>query len=415
MDKERLQSAVERMINGGKTYDAGGLIGNEAAEARACYIEKKYGANLTKVKKGIEVMDFGDAENRNIENAVGSVQIPVGFVEIRVNGTKGSGIKPIFLATTEGKLIAGINRGASAINMSGGATARIIKNGMTRSVIIETSGVEDSQRAIDFISSSEGRSFIEKEFSKSTTHGKLIDIQTITTGRLVYVRYVADTKAAMGMNMVTIASTNATEALVNRLRSMGIEARLKSESGNVCADKKPSYINMLLGRGITVIAEARVTKAALEKYFKVDAKEIEALNYEKNHMGSSLAGSLARNAHISNILAAIFIAYGQDVAQIVDGSTAIDDAKALEDGSLYISVLIPSLEVGTFGGGTRRETQMELLKASGFFGEGDEEGATKLRFAEYIASTALAGELNLLAAEAGRELSKAHESLKRKD
>ncbi|MEM4122408.1 MAG: hydroxymethylglutaryl-CoA reductase [Candidatus Micrarchaeaceae archaeon] len=412
---EKIRQAVSGMLNGDKTYTAGGLEGSDAALARASYIEQKYKASLEHVKRGIEDVDFGDAEKRNIENAVGTVQVPVGFVEIKVNGEYASGVRPIFLATTEGRLVAGVNRGASAINMSGGATARIMSSGMTRSVIIETNGISDSKRIADFVVSDVGKRFIAEEFSKSTKHGRLIDVQAFTTGRLVYIRYVADTKAAMGMNMVTIASTNATNALVGKLKSIGIDANFMSESGNLCTDKKPSYINALLGRGVSVVAEATITKEALEKYFNASAKDIEALNYSKNYVGSGLAGSLAHNAQAANILAATFIAYGQDAAQVVDGSIATDDAKALSDGSLYISVYIPSLEIGTFGGGTHRETQKELLAASGFYGEGDEQGFTKLAFAECIAATVLAGELNLLAAEAGKELSKAHASIRRRN
>jgi len=160
------------------------------------------------------------------------------------------------------------------------------------------------------------------------------------------------------------------------------------------------------------VAEAVVKKEALQEYFNADAKKIEEVNYAKNYIGSSLAGSLAHNAHIANILAATFIAYGQDVAQIVDGVNAIDDVRALGN-DLYISVYIPALEVGTYGGGTHRETAKELLIASGVYGEGDEKGVTKYGLAELIAAGVLAGELNLLAAEAGQELSSAHASLKK--
>lgn len=217
----------------------------------------------------------------------------------------------------------------------------------------------------------------------------------------------------MGMNMLTIASTSATDKVINELEKKGIKAKMVSESGNMCVDKKPAGINMIRGRGLSVVAEAIIKKEVLEEYFKVNAKAIEEINYAKNYIGSSLAGSLGHNAQVANILAATFIAYGQDVAQIVDGADAIDDVKALENGDLYIAVYLPSLEVGTYGGGTRRETAKELLMASGVYGEGDNEGKTKRALAELIASAALAGELNLLAAEAGEELAKAHSMLKR--
>jgi hydroxymethylglutaryl-CoA reductase (NADPH) len=156
-----------------------------------------------------------------------------------------------------------------------------------------------------------------------------------------------------------------------------------------------------------------VKAGVLNSYFKVGSKEIEQLNYAKNYIGSSLAGSIAHNAHAANVLAASFIAYGQDVAQIVDAVNSVDDVKALENGDLYIAVYLPALEIGTYGGGTHRETAKELLMASGVYGEGDELGKSKYALAELIASGVLAGELNLLAAEAGKELAEAHSKLKR--
>jgi len=307
--------------------------------------------------------------------------------------------------------LAGVNRGASAINKSGGAITRIIKDGMTRSIILEFDSITDSTNAIEYINSEEGKAIVGEAFREKSARLSLTKIETFTTGRLLFIRYSATTEAAMGMNMVTIASTHATIKLVERLRDKDIEARFLSESGNMCVDKKPSTINLIEGRGESVVAEALIKKEILEEYFKVDAKRIEELNYAKNYIGSSLAGA-AHNAHVANILAATFIAYGQDVAQIVDGANAIVDVKARGE-DLYISVYVPSLEIGTYGGGTRRETAKELLIASGVYGSGDEKGVSKYMLAELIAAGVLAGELNLIAAEAGKELSSAHASLRR--
>ncbi|MEM3241308.1 MAG: hydroxymethylglutaryl-CoA reductase, partial [Candidatus Micrarchaeaceae archaeon] len=383
---------------------------NEASRIRRGYIEKVTGIRLENIAN--TSIDFSDASSRNIENAIGAVQIPVGFAEIHVKGEYLKGTVPVFLATTEGKLVAGVNRGATVINKSGGATTKVLYSGMTRSVLLDTSSAIASAKAMAYLKRA-GRVLIKNIFERSNKRLKLLNIDTYSTGRLLYIRYTAETNAAMGMNMLTIASTSATRALISALKRSGINAKFVSESGNMCADKKPSAINIIKGRGISVIAEAVIKKELLHKYFKTDAKGIEELNYEKNYVGSSLAGSLAHNAHVANVLAATFIAYGQDVAQIVDGVNAFDDAKALTNGDLYLSVYLPALELGTYGGGTHRETAQELLKASGVYGEGDDKGVTKYGFAELIASTVLAGELNLLAAEAGQELASAHAALKK--
>jgi hydroxymethylglutaryl-CoA reductase (NADPH) len=408
-EKEKILERLERSEI--KLYQIGELSGDEnlATEIRRAFLERKYSIKLEKIAE--HIIDFNDANNRNIENAVGAVQVPLGFVEIQVNGEYLNDLKPLFLATTEGRLVAGINRGASAINKSGGATTRIIKSSMTRSVILEFDSVKDTLNAISYISSEEGKEVISDAFKEKSKRISLNNIETFTQGRLLFIRYSADTQAAMGMNMLTIASTYATEKMVEKLREKGIEARFISESGNMCTDKKPSSINLIEGRGVSIVAEALIKKEILESYFKVDARSIEKLNYAKNHIGSTLAGA-AHNAHAANVLAATFIAYGQDVAQIVDGSIAVVDAEARGE-DLYISVYIPALEVGTYGGGTRRETAKELLIASGVYGEGDETGVSKYMLAELIASGVLAGELNLLAAEAGKELSTAHAALKR--
>jgi len=407
--KEKILGMLERGEI--KLYQIGELSGDEnlATEIRRAFLERKYSIKLEKIAE--HIIDFNDANNRNIENGIGAVQVPLGFVEIQVNGEYLNGLKPLFLATTEGRLVAGINRGASAINKSGGATTRIIKSGITRSVILEFDSVKDTLNAISYISSEEGKEVVSNAFKEKSKRISLNNIETFTQGRLLFIRYSADTQAAMGMNILTIASTHATEKIVEKLREKGIEARFISESGNMCTDKKPSSINLIEGRGVSIVAEALIKKEILESYFRVDARSIERINYAKNHIGSTLAGA-AHNAHVANVLAATFIAYGQDVAQIVDGSIAVVDAEARGE-DLYISVYIPALEVGTYGGGMRRETAKELLIASGVYGEGDEKGVSKYMLAELIASGVLAGELNLLAAEAGKELSTAHASLKR--
>ena len=384
----------------------------EAVATRRKYVEQIAGTKLLHVANSS--IDFADASKRNIENAIGSVQLPVGFVELSVHGDYLDNDRALlFLATTEGKLVAGVNRGASAINKSGGARTKIIGKGMSRSVILDTGSAANSAKAMAYIRSKEGSELLRNAFKESNKRIDLLDAELYTTGRLLFVRYVADTKAAMGMNMLTIASTYATEKLVENLAKQGINAKFLSESGNMCVDKKPSAINMIRGRGVSVVAEAVVKADVLKAYFKVGSKEIEQLNYAKNYIGSSLAGSIAHNAHAANVLAASFIAYGQDVAQIVDAVNSVDDVKALENGDLYIAVYLPALEIGTYGGGTHRETAKELLMASGVYGEGDETGNSKYALAELIASGVLAGELNLLAAEAGRELAEAHSKLKR--
>ncbi|MGA3020590.1 MAG: hydroxymethylglutaryl-CoA reductase [Candidatus Micrarchaeales archaeon] len=384
-----------------------------AAEIRRKYLERKYGSELCNIASTI--INYEDADQRNVENMIGGVQLPLSYVEAWIDGEYAKKDKQhvIYLATTEGRLVAGITRGIAAINESGGARTRIIKEGMTRSDIIETGGIDDSMKIIEFAKSEEGRLFLKSTFEGTSRHCEFVSFEPTTTGRLLFPLYRAKSKAALGMNMITIASTTTTQKLVERMNGEGIKCRLTSESGNM-EDKKQSMMNVIKGRGISIVAEATIPKEVVRRILKAEPEDIVNINYSKNYVGSSLAGSIVNNAHVANVLAATFIAYGQDVAQIVDGSAAFDDAKLNKEGSLYFSVYLPALEIGTYGGGTRRETQKELLKSSEVYGEGDEKGATKLKLAELIASVCLAGELNLLAAEATGRLASSHATLKRK-
>ncbi len=410
------EELIGRMIKGEvKAHELGALLGSEekAAGVRRAYLRKRYGAALERVANA--GMDYEDASSRNIENIIGAAQVPLSYVEISVSGdyAKGKDRYPVYLATTEGKLVAGVTRGASAISASGGARAAVLDDKMTRSVLLDASGIEDARKAISFVNGKEGRTLIESSFRGSTKHGEFLGIDCYTTGRKVFLVYRVSTKAAMGMNMVTIAANKATKEVVAVLGSRGVKCRIVSESGNMCTDKKPAAINTIRGRGVSVVAEAVIPRAVVRERLRAEPEAIVEINYAKNYVGSAYAGSLGHNGHVANMLAAIFIAYGQDVAQIVDGANAMDDAAITEGGDLYFSVFLPSLEVGTFGGGTKRETQMELLKSSGVYGEGDSKGDTKKKFAELVAATCLAGEINLLASEATGQVTKAHSSIKR--
>jgi hydroxymethylglutaryl-CoA reductase (NADPH) len=249
----------------------------------------------------------------------------------------------------------------------------------------------------------------EKAVSKVTRHGKLRDVKPFIVGNNLYLRFEFETGDAMGMNMVTIAVDKALETL---LREYDGEVRVIALSGNMCVDKKPAVLNALLGRGKTVVAEALIPRQVVEEVLKTTPEAIHEVNLAKNLMGSARAGSISYNAHYANIIAAIFIATGQDVAQVVESSIGYTWTEVRE-GNLYISVTLPSLEVGTVGGGTRLPTQREALALMGVAGSGDPPGTNAKKFAEIVAATVLAGELSLLAALAAGHLAKAHMRLGR--
>lgn len=377
---------------------------NEAVKVRRTYIEKE--KNISMAKLGSFSMSIDQVVKRNIENMVGVVQVPVGIAgPLIVNGSYAKGSYYLPLATTEGALVASVNRGCSAITKAGGADVRILRDGMTRAPVFA---------ARDIVHATEIAAWINAHYSEiasaaesTTSHGKLTSVTPFITGTSVYMRLEFDTKDAMGMNMVTIASEK-----VSELIEAATGAHLIALSGNMCVDKKPAAINMIIGRGKTVIAGVTLPNELVKDVFKIDAHTLIDVNYRKNLLGSARAGSLGFNAQAANVIAAIYIACGQDAAHVVEGSSCITSVEASDNG-IYISVTLPAIQVGTVGGGTGLDTQQECLQLLGVAGGGSPPGSNAKKLAEIIVCGVLAGELSLLGALGARHLAKAHKELGR--
>ena len=340
--------------------------------------------------------------SKNIENMIGTVQIPLGYAgPMTIHGEYAEGEFLIPLATTEGALVASISRGMSVINASGGAKTAVFSDAMTRAPVLKVDGIEHSKKVMDWIESHMDE--IDEAVASTTSHGSLVDMEFYPEGRSLYVRLSFDTADAMGMNMATIAS----EAIC-RLIEKNTGAVMVSVSGNMCSDKKPAAINMINGRGKTVLAEARIPKELVESKLHTTTAAVVDTNYRKNLVGSSMSGTLGANAHAANMVAALYIATGQDPAQVVGGSMTLTSCEDVE-GDLYICVRMPAVEVGTVGGGTSLPCQKEALEMIGCHGAGK---ARKL--SEIVASTVLAGELSTLAAQAAGQLGQAHKALGRR-
>ncbi len=367
-------------------------------EERRAAAEAFTGATLEEIARG--GMD-PETASKNIENMIGTTQIPLGYAgPVDIHGGYAQGRFLIPLATTEGALIASISRGMSVINDGGGVSVAVFQDAMTRAPVFRVEGVEHATRVMQWVDTHHEE--IDYAVSTTTSHGKLVRIEMFPSGRSLYMRLSFQTGDAMGMNMATIAS----EA-VCRLVETETGATLVSVSGNMCSDKKPAAINMIEGRGKTVVAEARIPREVVEGRLHATSEAIVETNYRKNLVGSSMAGTMGANAHAANMVAALYIATGQDPAQVVGGSMAITTCEDI-DGDLYIAVRMPAVEVGTVGGGTRLPCQREALSMIGCVGEGK---ARKL--AEIVATTVLAGELSTLAAQAAGQLGAAHARLGR--
>ena len=375
-----------------------------AAAARRLLVEEHSGAELETTAN--YAFPAEQAAGSNIENMVGAAQIPMGVAgPVKIDGGAYDGETYLPLATTEGALLASVNRGLSVIDDSGGAVARVTKRGMTRAPVFRVSGIAEGQALADW-----ARDNVEtlREAAESTTsHGKLLDVTPYVVADNVYLRFRYDTADAMGMNMVTIATRKAADVVEEET-----DASLVALSGNMCTDKKPAAINAVEGRGRSVTAEVKIPRGVVEKTLKTSPEAISEVNTRKNLLGSAKAASLGFNAQAANIVAAIYLATGQDAAQVVEGSNAIVSMEAREDG-LYAAISMASIEVGTVGGGTKLPTQAEGLDVLGIRGGGDPAGSNADALAECVAVGALAGELSLLSALASRHLSSAHEQLGR--
>ncbi|HKL27787.1 MAG TPA: hydroxymethylglutaryl-CoA reductase (NADPH) [Natrialbaceae archaeon] len=374
-----------------------------ATAARRELLARETGADLDAI--GDYTFDAADVE-ANIENAIGAAQVPMGVAgPVPVDGGAADGEYYLPMATTEGALVASVNRGLATVRDAGGATARITDSGMTRAPVFRVEGIAEAETVVEWVANHEDD--LRAAAESTTSHGELIGIEPYVVGDSVYLRFAYDTKDAMGMNMATIA-TEAAAAVVEA----ETPASLVALSGNLCTDKKPAAINAVEGRGRTVTADVLVPESVVADRLDTTAAAIAEANTRKNLVGSAKAGSLGFNAQAANVVAAVFLATGQDAAQIVEGANAITTVDD-RDGDLYASVSLASLEVGTVGGGTKLATQSEALDVIGLRSGGDPPGANADALAEIIAAGALGGELSLLTALAADHLASAHESLGR--
>jgi hydroxymethylglutaryl-CoA reductase (NADPH) len=356
---------------------------------RRSVVEKELKIDLYNV--GTFTLDESAASTRNCENMIGAAQIPMGIAG-PVNG------KYIPLATTEGALVASVNRGCRAITGSGGATALAVRVGATRGPVFKVKNMEENSRLYDFVLSHKAKF---NELAKTTSgHISLINIETNSVGLYRFVRFTFDTQDAMGLNMVTIA----TQAIVSFIeQKTGIQCL--SLAGNFDVDKKPSWLNFTHGRGFEVWAEVVIPDRILQRVLKTTAQKIYGVWLAKCMIGSAMSGSMGFNAQYANVVAALFIATGQDPAHVVEGSLGITTTEIMNGKDLYVSIYLPDLMVGMVGGGTGLATQQEALK---IIGVTNSQG-----LAEIVGTAVLAGEISLLASLSEGTLAQAHQLLGR--
>ena len=374
---------------------AGQGYGDGDLAARRAWVEGRTGARLTHVGR---CSLAGEAMRGSVENAIGAAQVPLGVAgPLAVEGEHAHGIFYVPLATTEGVLVRSYERGMTALTRAGGAAVRLWADENRVAPVFRFADVAAARRFCGELDAllPELRAAAEA----TTRHGRLLRLEPRPLGRAVMVNFCWSTGDAHGMNMIAKATESACQLLVAR----GVVERYTLWSG-MDSEKRASGALLAGGKGKQAVAGCRLPARLLRAYLHTTPGEMHEL-WQDTVLGHLQAGAIGYNGHFANGLAALFIACGQDVANVANSAVGVTHFEVTPDGDLYASVTLPSLTVATVGGGTGRGTARECLEMLGCAGDG---GAPKL--AEIAAATLLAGELSMGAALASGEFVAAHEA-----
>ncbi|XP_060536266.1 3-hydroxy-3-methylglutaryl-coenzyme A reductase-like [Cylas formicarius] len=348
--------------------------------------------------------DYSKVMGACCENVVGYVPVPLGIAGPLLLDDK---LYYIPMATTEGCLVASTNRGCRALEKCG-VRSSIVADGMTRAPVVRFQSVTRATEAIHWLRKPENFNLIKQNFDSTSRYAKLAKLSPHIAGRYLFIRFIATTGDAMGMNMIS----KGTEEALQLLQTEFPEMEILSLSGNVCTDKKPAAINWIEGRGKSVVCQAVISADVVSSVLKTTTAVLIDLNISKNMVGSAIAGSIGGyNAHAANIVTAVFIATGQDAAQNVASSNCmtIMEPCGEKGNDLFISCTMPSVEIGTIGGGTVLPAQSACLEMLGVKGPHMENpGDNAKQLARIVCGAVLAGELSLMAALANGQLVKSH-------
>ncbi|XP_077988663.1 3-hydroxy-3-methylglutaryl-coenzyme A reductase-like [Glandiceps talaboti] len=339
------------------------------------------------------------------ENVIGYMPLPVGVAgPLPLDGKQ----YHVPMATTEGCLVASTNRGCRALQMSGGARSSLLADGMTRAPVVRLPNAQMASEVKRWLDDPDNFDLVAESFNSTSRFARLQRLQVAVAGRLVFIRFQSITGDAMGMNMVS----KGVEKSLRIMQDYFPALEVLSLSGNYCTDKKPAAINWVEGRGKSVVCECTIPSNVIKQVLKTSASALVELNISKNLVGSSMAGSIGGfNAHAANVVTAIYIATGQDPAQNIASSNCITlmETTGLNNEDLYMSCTMPSVELGTVGGGTILPPQAACLDMLGVRGSSiSQPGKNSQTLARIVCGTVMAGELSLMSALAAGHLVKSH-------
>lgn len=365
----------------------------ERVARRRAWLEARCGSSLSNI--GSYSFD-PEVMRGNIENAIGVAQVPMGVAgPVLVHGQHAGGMYYVPLATSEGALVRSYERGMVALTHAGGVQTAILADENQTAPAFFFRDVESASRFQRWAPLQLAE--MQRVALETTRHGRLTDIECYQVGRQVFLNLGFFTGDAQGMNMVV----RATDAVCQWLERNYEGAQYILFSG-LCSEKRASGFVLTRGKGKRVTAGCLLPHHILRIYLHVTADQLFRV-WQSTVMGHLQAGAVGYNAHAANGLAAIFIATGQDVANIVNSACVLTCFEPDPDG-LYVSITLPALSVATVGGGTSLPTQREALEMLGCYGTGN-----ACKFAEIVAAALLGGEISMGAAIASREFVAAHE------
>lgn len=371
----------------------------EAAAMRREFARERTGAGLEHV--GSYSVDPGTLRG-NVEQFVGVAQVPIGLAgPLLVNGEHARGEFYVPLATAEGTLVASYNRGMRLLHEAGGVTTTIMADHMQRAPSFIFPSAREARAFSDWLD--EHFHAIKAAAEATTSTGRLQEIERYSAGRILYTRFNYTTGDAAGQNL----TGKATQAACRWIRAHNDTIEHHFLESNFATDKKSSQINMLRTRGKRVIAEATIPDELFRRVMRSDSRLMYRARQVSN-LGGFMSGVNNNGAHSANGITALFIATGQDAANVAESSAAYVYAELRDNGDYYFSITIPSLIVATYGGGTGLATQRECLELMDCYGDGKVG-----KLAEIVAATVLCGELSLGSAIVAEEWVEAHDLLGR--
>ena len=371
----------------------------EMASERAAFVTAMTGATLNTVSS--YTIDPA-VTHGNIENFIGAAQVPIGIAgPLKMVGEHAQGDFYIPLATTEGTLVASYSRGMRVISACGGAKTTVVKHSMQRAPVFL---FDNALEARDFGKWLDGNlNSIRGVVDASTDVPQLTEIEQYIVGNMMYTRFCYTTGDAAGQNMTGKATLYACEWI---RANHPLKPRYIL-SGNIDTDKKHSAMNMIQTRGKRVIAEFVLKRDVAKELLRIETKWLYKYRQIAS-VGTHLAGGAYSGAHAANGIAAMFIATGQDAANVAESHAGLNYGELLDNGDFYWSVTLPAMICATYGGGTGLQTQRECLEMMDCYGTGKGN-----KLAEIIAAVVLAGDVSLSSAILAHEWVSSHEKMGR--